>query len=137
MKRILVPFDGSAAARRALEHAARHAAPQPSTWLHLLNVQLPLVAPDLLARDATRAIDDELQRQGLAVLAEAEARAAALCVPCELEVRIGQPADEIVAAAHDSGCHEIVLGVADAPRAPPVSLQGLRERAPVPLTLVH
>jgi nucleotide-binding universal stress UspA family protein len=133
MKRILVPFDGSASARRALEHAVRLVAPQQYAWLHLLNVQLPLVEPWPSRELDAEPIRAELHRQGLAVLALAEAEAAALSVPCELEVRIGHPAEQILAAAEDHGCHEIVLGADGAY----TQAHRVRERASVPVTLVH
>jgi nucleotide-binding universal stress UspA family protein len=133
MKRILVPFDGTEAARRAFAHAIELARPQPDTWLHLLNVQLPLVHPWPGTDAARQPVDEELQRQGLAVLAEAEARAAAHAVPCELEVRIGEPVDSILAAVEDNGCQDVVLGTPLAHG----ELSRLRERLQVHVTLVH
>lgn len=133
MKRILVPFDGSDAAHRAFEHAMQTVTPAGSTWLHLLNVQLPLVTPwPFPALDAAP-FDAELQRQGLAVLADVEARAAAHCVPCELEVRIGKPEEAIVAAAEDNGCASIVVDEA----WKEVDVSRLCRLTRVPVTLVR
>ncbi len=133
MKRILVPFDGSASAQRAMAHAMQLARPGPDRWLHLLNVQLPLVRPGCPAAPALPGLHDDLHRQGLLLLAEAEALAASASVPCELEVRIGDPLEQIAAAAQDNGCHAIVMG---APRGI-TDLSRLHAAAGVPVTLIH
>ena len=134
MKRILVHFDGSDSARRAFEHALQKLAPQHNAWIHLLNVQLPLVEPWPARELGSDDIHAELERPGLVLLAEAEAHAASMSIPCELEVRIGHPADEILAAVSDNRCHEIVVGVEGSPLG---QLQRLKALAPVPVTLVH
>ncbi len=56
MRRPLVPVDGSASAKRALQHALAQLHGRDGVRLHLLNVQLPplhtcpskLVSPDLI-----------------------------------------------------------------------------------------
>ncbi len=110
MRRPLVPFDGSASATRALQHALDQLQDRAAAQLHLLNVQLPplhtcpskLVSPDL--------IDQELRRKGEALLVQAEAVTAGTRTPVVHHVRVGHPAAEIAACATEQGCDAIVMG---------------------------
>ena len=113
MRKPLVPIDGSASATRALAHALTELRGQADAELHLLNVQSPplhpfpgkLVSPDL--------IDQELRRQGHALLDQAEASAGGNSIAGVRHVRhvrIGRPADEIAACAAEQGCDAIVMG---------------------------
>jgi nucleotide-binding universal stress UspA family protein len=110
MRRPLVPFDGSASAARALQHALAQLSGHGGTELHLLNVQMPvvhtfpskLVSPDL--------IEQELRHQGEAVLVQADATLGATEVTIVRHVRVGHPATEIAACAAEQGCDAIVMG---------------------------
>jgi nucleotide-binding universal stress UspA family protein len=129
MKRILVPFDGSSRAQRALVHAATLTGDKADAWLLLLNVQPPV---DLETVDARERMHEQSLR-GMAVLADAEALAAAYCIPCELDVRTGCPTEQILAAAEDAGCSAIVMGADEAGD----HARRVHASAPVPVTLVH
>lgn len=110
MKSALVPVDGSASALRALTHVVAELRGRPAVQLHLLNVQAPpmhpfpgkLVSPDM--------IDSELRREGQRVLEFAQATAQDCGLACSPHVRIGRPAEEIVACAVEHGCDAIVMG---------------------------
>lgn len=110
MRKPLVPIDGSASALRALVHALAELRGQPAAELHLLNVQIPpvhtfpskLVSPDL--------INQELRREGRALLAQVEDSAGGIDIASVHHVRIGRPADEIAACAAELGCDAIVMG---------------------------
>ena len=106
-RRILVPVDFSDSSARAVRHAAKrtvesggsliivHVVPADYGWLQI-------------GRDESRNLDRSLQRQAadrLRAFADENVGDA----PADLEVRIGQPAEEIVAAARDSKCDSIVL----------------------------
>lgn len=130
MKRILVPFDGSRHAQRALVHAATLASDHADALLLLLNVQPPV---DLETTDAAERIHQQSLR-GMAVLADAEALAAAHRIPCELDVRTGCPTEQILAAAEDTGCTAIVMGAAEERGDHALRVHA---GAQVPVTLVH
>lgn len=110
MRNVLVPFDGSACALRALTHAIAELRGRSDVQLHLLNVQTPpvhlfpdkLVSPDM--------IDHELRREGAKVLEHARTLVEADALQCALHVRIGRPADEIAACATECGCDAMVMG---------------------------
>ena len=110
MRKPLVPIDGSASATRALAHAVAELRGQADAELHLLNVQSPplhpfpgkLVSPDL--------IDQELRREGHALLDQAEAAAGGTGIAGVRHVRVGRPADEIAGCAAEQGCDAIVMG---------------------------
>ena len=110
MLKPLVPIDGSPSAMRALGHAIAESEGRAGVQVHLLNVQaLPvhtfpskLVPPDL--------IDQELRREGRALLEEARAavQSAGLAPVCH--VHIGHPGEQIAACAAKHGCDAIVMG---------------------------
>jgi nucleotide-binding universal stress UspA family protein len=110
MKNVLVPFDGSACALRALTHAIAELRGRAGVTLHLLNVQTPpvhvfpdkLVSPDML--------DHELLRTGAEALEQARTLVQAAGLECAQHVRIGRPADEIAACANECHCDAIVMG---------------------------
>jgi len=104
---ILVPVDFSDSSARALRHAAKRAAESGGSL-----VVAYVVPADYgwlqIGRDESRDLDRSLQRQAADRL-RAFADENVGDVPADLEVRIGQPAEEIVAAARESGCDSIIL----------------------------
>jgi nucleotide-binding universal stress UspA family protein len=106
-ERILVPVDFSDSSARALRDAAKRAA-QSGGSLIVVHV----VAADYgwlqIGRDESRELDRSLQRQAADRL-RAFADENAGDVRADLEVRIGQPAEEIIAASRESKCDSIML----------------------------
>lgn len=110
MLKPLVPIDGSPSAMRALGHAIAESEGKAGVQVHLLNVQpLPvhtfpskLVSPDL--------IDQELRREGRAMLEEARAAVQTGGLAPVCHVRIGHPGEQIAACAAEHGCDAIVMG---------------------------
>lgn len=140
MHRPLVPFDGSASATRALAHALAQLRGQADAELHLLNVQAPpvqlfpgrLVSPDL--------IQQELRREGDALLQPPDALARAAGITVVRHVRVGHPADEIAACAAEHGCDAIVMGTRGMGVVAGLLLGSVATRVvhvtPLPVTLV-
>jgi nucleotide-binding universal stress UspA family protein len=107
-QRLLVPVDFSDSSARALRHAADlarrnggslmivHVVPADYGWLGI-------------GRDESRDLDRSLQRQAANRLRAFADEHVGSDVAADLEVRIGQPAQEIVAAARESKCDSIVL----------------------------
>ncbi len=99
---LLLPYDGSPAARRAAALVAGWKAAEPPTVV-AVNVQpRPLQVRQEPWLDPT-AVDAALTEAGKKVLAKLRLRA-------EKEVRLGPPASEIVAAAQARAAEAIVMG---------------------------
>jgi nucleotide-binding universal stress UspA family protein len=105
-QRILVPVDFSNSSARALRHAVDVTAESGGSLIvvHVVPADYGWLG---IGRDESRDLDRSLQRQAADRLrAFADEHVGS---QCELEVRIGQPAEEIVAAARESKCDSIVL----------------------------
>ena len=107
-QRILVPVDFSDSSARALHHAAERAA-ESSGSLIIINV----VPADYgwlgIGRDESRDLDRSLQRQAADRLRAFANEHVGDKIAADLEVRIGQPAGQIIAAANESKCDSIVM----------------------------
>ena len=106
-QRILVPVDFSDSSGRALRHAAKRATESGGSLIivHVVPADYGWLG---IGRDESRDLDRSLQRQAADRL-RAFADENVGDVAADLEVRVGQPAEEIVAAARDSKCDSIVL----------------------------
>ncbi|MFB6354387.1 MAG: universal stress protein [Halobacteriales archaeon] len=107
--RILVPTDGSAGTRRAVDHAIRLAEAHGAT-LHGLYVVNTASYASFSMETAWEGIGDMLRDEGEAAVAAVEERAEAAGVPVETAVLEGSPSREIVRYAEDQGCDLIVMG---------------------------
>ena len=107
-RRILVPVDFSDSSARALRHAAKRAAESGGSLIIIY-----VVPADYgwlgFGRNELRDLDRSLQRQAADRLRAFAKENVGKNVPADLEVRIGQPAREIVAAARESKCDSIML----------------------------
>ena len=107
-RRLLVPVDFSDSSLRALRYAVGLAAESGGSLriVHVVPADYGLLG---IGREEFRDLDKSLQRQAanrLRTLADAHVRQN---VPADLEVRLGRPAEEIVAAASESKSDLIVL----------------------------
>lgn len=110
MKNLLIPIDGSKNALNALRYALDETQRDLDVQIHLLNVQAPLLhvwPGKLLSPDMVHA---ELQREGEQLLTDALSMANAADVRTTPHVRVGDPAQEIVACAAQFGCNAIMMG---------------------------
>jgi len=107
-QRLLVPVDFSDSAARALRHAAKRAAESRGSLIivHVVPADYGWLG---IGRDESGDLDRSLQRQAADRLRAFADEHLGLNVAADLEVRIGQPAEEIVAAARESKCDSIVL----------------------------
>lgn len=107
-RRFLVPVDFSDSSLRAL-HYAVGLAEESGGSLTIIHV----VAADYgwldIGREQYRDLDKSLQKQAAAELRALAEANVPRNVPADLEVRIGRPAEEIVAAASESKSDLIVL----------------------------
>ena len=107
-RRIVVPVDFSDSSARALRHAAKRAAESGGSLIVVY-----VVPADYgwlgIGRDELRDLDRSLQRQAADRLHAFTHDNVGNVVAADLEVRVGQPAEQIVAAARDSKCDSIML----------------------------
>jgi nucleotide-binding universal stress UspA family protein len=104
----LVPVDFSDSSARALRHAAKRAAESGASMIvvHVVPADYGWLG---IGRSELRDLDRSLQRQAgdrLRVFADENVGDN---VAADLEVRVGQPAEQIIAAARESNCDSIVL----------------------------
>ena len=106
-RRILVPVDFSNSSAQALRHAAKRAAESRGSLIvvHVVPADYGWLG---IGRHELRDLDRSLQRQASDRLRAFAAENIA-DVPADMEVRIGQPAEEIIAAARESRCDSIML----------------------------
>ena len=107
-RRILVPVDFSDSSARALRHASNRAAESGGSLIIIY-----VVPADYgwlgFGRNELRDLDRSLQRQAAVRLRAFAKENVGENVPAGLEVRVGRPAEEIVAAARESKCDSIML----------------------------
>jgi nucleotide-binding universal stress UspA family protein len=105
---ILVPYDGSGPAQRAVEHAVRHAEGEEIVLLRVIEVADGMIDAGFdLIKERIRELQDEKTEElseELTDLLEAEH------VEFRIETAVGKPAREIVAFAEDNDVSEIVIG---------------------------
>lgn len=139
-QRILVPFDFSEAALRALQEAARLAA-EAGVGLTVMHVfRLPDVAewlnPQLVdqAREAHR---KEVTRR----LTEQTAKVLPAEMPCQIELISGNPAPQIINEVTRGGYDLVVMGTHGRTGLDWVMLgsvtQRVLRRCPVPVLVIH
>lgn len=106
---ILVPTDGSRAAKRATDQAIALAADHDAT-LHALYVMDMGDASFVATPSDIAETKGRMERKGRAFLDEIETRATKTDVDCVTEVVSGIPEDEIVGYAREHGIDLIVMG---------------------------
>lgn len=107
-QRLLVPIDFSTSAEDALRYAAELAAQSGGSLiiLHVVPVDYGWLG---IGREQSQNLDQTLQRQAadrLRALADVHVLKD---LPVDIEIRVGQPAEQIIAAANESKCDAIVL----------------------------
>lgn len=107
-RRILVPIDFSDSSARALHYAAESAAESRGS-LVIVHVVPADYGWSGIGRDESRDLDRSLQQQAADRLHAFADEHVGHMVAADLEVRIGKPAEEIVAAAREAKCDSIVL----------------------------
>ena len=107
-RRILVPVDFSDSSARALNDAAKRATESGRSLVivHVVPANYGWLG---IGRDESRDLDRSLQKQAADRLRAFADENIGHKVPADMEVRVGQPAAEIIAAARESKCDSIVL----------------------------
>jgi nucleotide-binding universal stress UspA family protein len=107
-QRLLVPVDFSDSSARALRHAAGVAVESGGSLIivHVVPADYGWLG---IGRNELRDLDRSLQRQAADRLRAFADENVGDDVAADLEVRVGQPAEQIMAAARDSNCDSIML----------------------------
>ena len=107
-RRILVPVDFSDSSARALRDAANRAAESGGSLIiiYVIPAEYGWLG---FGRTELRDLDRSLQRQAADRLRAFADENVGENVPVDMEIRIGQPAEEIVAAARESKCDSIMI----------------------------
>ena len=106
--RVLVPVDFSDSSGRALRHAAKRAAESGGSLI-IVHVVPADYGWSGIGREESRELDRALQQQAADRLRAFADENLGHNLAADLEVRVGQPAEEVVAAARESKCDSIVL----------------------------
>lgn len=111
MRKLLVPFDGSESALRALQHAIKLAKQSPPAALHVVHAheepllygEIAVYVPKEKMADLQRKHSDDLLGAAVALLKNSG-------VAYETEILVGPIGDAIANRADALGCEGIVLG---------------------------
>jgi nucleotide-binding universal stress UspA family protein len=109
--KILIPFDGSANAQRAVDYVIKNiAALKETPQLLLLNVQWNVATGNVKLFINQQTINDYYREQGMAALQSARAALDAAALPYQYHISIGTPAEAIVQYANEQSADQIVMG---------------------------
>lgn len=108
--KILLPFDGSAAALDAVRFAIRMAGEGLNTSVVLANVQEPASLYELMVAHDPEVIKQVSAAAGAHILQTAQALLDAAGLPYESEVASGDPAHTLVDLLENYGCDLVVMG---------------------------
>jgi nucleotide-binding universal stress UspA family protein len=111
MEKVLLAYDGSECARRALDYVLALVARQPGTSVHVLTAEPePRLYGESAAYVQKEALDQAVLQEGGAIAAVAVAQLAAAGVTHQQEVLLGDASQLIAARAEAIGCTHIVMG---------------------------
>jgi nucleotide-binding universal stress UspA family protein len=111
MQNILVPFDGSDAAKHAVQHVAALAKAGNKVQAQVVTVQeTPVYFEGIIDGTVMLQIQQSLHDNGRKIAAEAGRLLGEAGVPHQLHVHVGLVADTIVEECGRLGCEAIVMG---------------------------
>jgi nucleotide-binding universal stress UspA family protein len=110
MRKILVPYDGSHNAIRAVEYVMSRADDGERLEVHLLNVQPPIMASEVWHFLPAYTILDARKAAGERLLAPVKVVLDAVGIDHAERVLIGDPAQTIARYVAENGCDSIVMG---------------------------
>lgn len=110
MTRILVLVDGSPVALHAVAHVLERAKAGEPVEPVLLNVQPPVLAPNLTNLLDARMIDEYYVAEGEAALRAARRQVAEAGLEAMAETRVGPVGVTVAAFLRETGCEEVAMG---------------------------
>jgi nucleotide-binding universal stress UspA family protein len=111
MRSVLIPFDGSESARRAIKYAIDFAKEYGRLNIHVLNVQEePVVYGDYLTASLLDSLRSAALRAAEEMLIKAREEFDAVNVPFEAHIALGGVAEEVAKAVAVHGCDTVIMG---------------------------
>lgn len=111
MQKILVPFDGSDAAKRAVQFVANSFNASMPVQVNILNIQEnPGYLGDYIDQATVRLVEQDLAEKGRKVVLEAAEILQQRAIPHQLHISSGVVAETVVRQADVLGCNSIVMG---------------------------
>lgn len=111
MQKVLVPFDGSPSAKRAIQYLVNFSKEYPQLTVHVLNVQ---AGPKLYGNYVSATMLDQLnagaEDHAKEIVAEAAAELKAAGIACETHTAVGEVTSALVEAVTRHGCDTVVMG---------------------------
>lgn len=111
MQKILLPFDGSESAKRAVQYVIDFAKAYPAMHVHVLNVQRE---PNLYGNYMSASMLDNLRASAMSeaqrITAEAARMLEAASVSHETHEAVGEVVGQIGAAVKEHNCTVVVMG---------------------------
>ncbi|MCL5041033.1 MAG: universal stress protein [Gammaproteobacteria bacterium] len=111
MQNVLVPFDGSSSAKRAIQYLVDFSAEYPAIKVHVINVQSE---PKLYGNYVSASMLEQLREGALQHGQETNVDAARLLeaagIDFETHAVIGEVIGEVVKAVKSFGCNTVVMG---------------------------
>ncbi len=111
MRRVLIPFDGSESARRALQYAIDFFREYGRLTVHLLNVQdEPVVYGDYLTASLLDSLGKAALRAADEVLAQAREPLEAAGLEYQAHTALGGVAEQVAHAVEAHSCDTVIMG---------------------------
>lgn len=142
MRKVLIPFDGSAASRRALQYAVDFAKEYGRLEIHLLNVQEePVVYGDYLTASLLESLRQAALRAASHALEPAVEVLTQAAQPFEQHTTLGPVAERVAEQVERNGCDTIIMGTRGLTGVGSVLMGSVATKvvhtAPVPVLLVR
>lgn len=111
MRNVLVPFDGSPSAKRAIQYLVESARSTSGLSVHVLNVQAePTFFGDFGSATMIEQFNASALKHAREINAEALAPLAAANVRCEAHEALGEVVAAVTHAVEEFGCDTVVMG---------------------------
>ncbi|TVP92266.1 MAG: universal stress protein [Pseudomonadaceae bacterium] len=111
MQNVLVPFDGSSSAKRAIQYLVDFSAKYPAIKVHVINVQ---TEPKLYGNYVSASMLEQLRegaiQHGQEINVDAASMLEAAKIDFETHAVIGEVIGEVVKAVKSFGCNTVVMG---------------------------
>lgn len=111
MQNVLVPFDGSSSAKRAIQYLVDFSAEYPAIKVHVINVQSE---PKLYGNYVSASMLEQLREGALQHGQETNVDAAKMLEAAKIDFEthavIGEVIGEVVKAVKAFGCNTVVMG---------------------------
>ena len=111
MQKVLVPFDGSGNAKRALQYLVEFSRVYPDLEVHVLNVQTgPVTYGDYITGEMVEQMTTAALQKSAHVNNEAAAILQAANVHHQVHASTGEVVREVASAVKELGCDTVVMG---------------------------